>query len=632
MLYADLAAIYEKLEKTSKRLEKTYYISKLLEKTAVAELPRIILLIQGRVFPKWDERKIGVAGKLVIKAIAISTGISAEEVEKEWAKVGDLGLVAEAFVKRKKQITLMSQPLVVKKVSDNLVAISEAEGAGSVDRKVKLISELLTSAKPQEAKYVVRMVLEDLRVGVGEGALRDALLWAYLPKVKEIFYQCSCGELMPAIKKCLSCGKEIEIKKSEIKQKSTKANSIDDLKKLKSDVIVEAEDSRALYNLMSENVQEALDLSNDFGVVAQRLAELGLKGIENISLEPLTPVKVMLYQKAENMENAFERVGKPAAFEYKYDGFRLLLCKKGSEIKLFTRRLEDVTKQFPDVVKLVKEDISANEFILDSEIIGIDPKTKRWLPFQQISQRIKRKYDIEETVKKIPVVINVFDAIQVEGKSVLKEPFKNRRTILKKIIKEIPEKIQLAKQIITADLDEANRFYQEALSLGNEGIMGKNLEAPYKPGSRVGYGVKIKPIMETLDLAITGAEWGEGKRANWLSSYTIACQDEDGNIIEIGKVSTGFKEKSEEGTSFEQITEMLKPLIVKEKGKEVKVKPQVVVEVGYEEIQKSPTYESGYALRFPRFIKLRDDKPVDEISTIEEVEELFFNQRKNNKK
>jgi len=234
-------------------------------------------------------------------------------------------------------------------------------------------------------------------------------------------------------------------------------------------------------------------------------------------------------------------------------------------------------------------------------------------------------------VKKIPVVINVFDAIQIEGKSVLKEPFKKRRELLKKIIKEIPEKIQLAKQLITDDVKKANEFYQESLSLGNEGIMGKNLEAPYKPGSRVGYGVKIKPIMETLDLVITRAEWGEGKRAKWLSSFTVACQDEDGNIIEIGKVSTGLKEKSEEGTSFEQITEMLKPLILKEKGKEVKVKPQIVVEVAYEEIQKSPTYESGYALRFPRFIKLREDKPVDEISTIEEIEELFFGQRRKGK-
>ncbi|MEM3126845.1 MAG: ATP-dependent DNA ligase [Candidatus Woesearchaeota archaeon] len=628
MLYADLAAIYEKLEKTSKRLEKTYFIAKLLEKTTTTELSRILLLVQGRVFPKWDERKIGMAAKLVIKSISVATGISSEQIEKEWAKTGDLGLVAEAFIKKKKQVTLMTQPLVVKKVMDNLIAISEAEGVGSVDRKVKLLAELLSSAKPLEAKYVVRVVLEDLRVGVGEGALRDALVWAYLPKIKEIFYQCNCGELMPGVKKCLSCGNNIDIKKAKIKKKTIKADSIDEIKKLKQDVIIEAKDPRTLYNQMLETVQEALDLSNDFGIVAQKLAESGLKGIEDISLDPLTPIKVMLYQKAENIENAFERLGKPAAFEYKYDGFRLLLCKKGKEVKLFTRRLEDVTKQFPDVVKLVKEDIAANEFIFDSEVIGIDPKTKRWLPFQQISQRIKRKYNIEEMVQKIPVVVNVFDVIQVEGKSVLKEPFKKRREILKRLIKEIPQKIQLAKQLITNDPNKANAFYKEALSLGNEGIMGKNLDAPYKPGSRVGYGVKIKPIMETLDLAITGAEWGEGKRAKWLSSYTVACQDEDGNIVEIGKVSTGLKEKSEEGTSFEQMTEFLKPLIVSEKGKEVRLKPQIVIEVGYEEIQKSPTYKSGYALRFPRFIKLRDDKPVSEISTIEEIEELFFSQRK----
>ena len=157
--------------------------------------------------------------------------------------------------------------------------------------------------------------------------------------------------------------------------------------------------------------------------------------------------------------------------------------------------------------------------------------------------------------------------------------------------------------------------------------MAKKLDAPYKPGARVGYGVKIKPVMEALDLVIIEAEWGEGKRANWLSSFTVACQDEDGNLLEIGKVSTGLKEKREEGLSFEEMTELLKPLIKKEKGKTVTVKPKIIIEINYEEIQKSPTYTSGYALRFPRVIRLRDEKSIHDINTLSEIEELYFGQR-----
>ena len=326
------------------------------------------------------------------------------------------------------------------------------------------------------------------------------------------------------------------------------------------------------------------------------------------------------------IEDAFERVGKPCAFEYKYDGFRLQIHKNNNKIKLFTRRLEDVTPQFPDVVEVINDHIKANNFILDSEIIGIDPKTKKWLPFQSISQRIKRKYDIETIKKTVPVIVNLFDAIMLNDKNLLKIAFKDRRKALEKVTKQSKNKIELAAQLVTDGRKEAEDFYAEALKKGNEGVMVKNLEAPYKPGSRVGYGVKVKPVMETLDLVIVGAEWGEGKRSSWLSSFTIACQD-NGEFLEIGKVGTGIKEKSEEGTSFEELTKLLKPLIINEKGKSIFVKPKIIIEINYEKIQKSPTYSSGYALRFPRLVKLRIDKGLHDVSDIEFIEQLYFSQR-----
>ena len=578
MQYKKLVEVYEKLGSTSKRLKKTKLISGLLKNTKEQELERITLLLQGRIFHGWEEEKIGVASRLIIKAINVATGIPTVQIEKEWKKTGGLGKTAENLVKKKKQATLFSRELSVDKVHSNIKKLAKIEGTGSVDIKLKLIAELLTSASPLEAKYIVRTILEDLRVGIGEGTLRDAICWTYFPGVYD------------------------KVQKNDIKE------------------------TRGEYNKTLEIIQEALDLSNDFALVAITSKKKGLKGLEKISLTALSPLKVMLFQKAKNIEDAFDTVGKPAAFEYKYDGFRLQLHRDKDEIKLFTRRLDDVSSQFPDVMEVIKDHIKAKSFILDSEVIGIDPKSKKWLPFQNISQRIKRKYDIQTIKKTVPVMVNLFDAIMVNGKNLLKVDFKDRRKALEKITKESKNRLQLASQLVTDDRKKAEDFYAEALKKGNEGVMVKKLEAPYKPGSRVGYGVKVKPVMETLDLVIIGAEWGEGKRGKWLSSYRIACQ-EHGRLLEIGKVSTGMKEKPEEGTSFGEMTKLLKPLTTSESGKSVVVKPKIVIEVDYEEIQKSPTYSSGYALRFPRVVKLRPDKGVKDASEIDFIEQLYFSQR-----
>ena len=205
--------------------------------------------------------------------------------------------------------------------------------------------------------------------------------------------------------------------------------------------------------------------------------------------------------------------------------------------------------------------------------------------------------------------------------------FKKRRELLEKIVKEEKGKIVLSKMIITSSKKEVEDFFKKSLKEGNEGLMLKSLDAPYKPGARVGYMMKFKAIMDTLDLVIVKAEWGEGKRSSWLSSYTLACHN-DGEFLEVGKVSTGLKEKKEEGLSFGEMTKLLKPLILEEKGKEAVVKPKIILEVGYEEIQKSPTYASGFALRFPRIIGLRDDRKAEEASTLELIKRFYEGQKK----
>jgi len=575
MDYIQLVEVYQKLESTTKRLEKTFIISEFLKIIPEEELSHTVLLLQGLVFPNWDDRKIGIAARLVIKSINKATGINSEKVEKDWTKIGDLGDVAENLVKEKKQITLFSKSLTVKKVFDNIRKLSALEGEGTVDKKVGLIAELLTSAKPIEAKYIIRTLLEELRVGTASGTLRDAIVWAYFKEEAGVSYD--------------EKEKQIEV------------------------------DDREIYNKI------AYDMSNDFSLVAKS-AKKG--NLEDIELEVGVPIKVMLGPKEPDAKTALERVGTPAQAEFKYDGFRMNIHKNKDKIALFTRNLENVTKQFPDVVKFIKEHVKGESFILDSECVGYSPKTGKYLPFQNISQRIKRKYDIESMAKEFPVELNIFDCMYYNGENLLKEPFEKRRSLIEKIVKQETKKIVLSKSKIVKTPEEVSKFFKESLNAGNEGLMLKKLDAPYKPGARVGYMVKLKETEEPLDLVITEAEWGEGKRTKWFSSFTLACRDENGDFVEIGKVGTGIKEKTEGGVSFEELTELLKPLVLSQKGKVAKVKPRIVVEIAYEEIQKSPTYSSGYALRFPRVLRLREDRSPEDVADISYIEEYFLKQRK----
>lgn len=582
MQYSELVGVYERLEATTKRLEKTFILSEFLKKVPAEEMEQVLLLVQGKVFPDWDQRVIGMAARLLLKSLSLATGASVEKIESSWKESGDLGTVAFELTKSKSQATLFSQSLTVKKVFDNLQKLAGLEGAGTVDRKVQLVAELLTSAKPKEAKYVLRAILGELRVGLGEGTVRDSIVWAFFAEKCGIKYD--------------SATNEIEYDKEK-------------------------------YSEYSNLVQEAYDVANDFSIVA-KLARSGEAALQNVSLTPGKPVKVMLFQKAKDVADAFSIVGKPAAFEYKYDGFRMQIHKHNGKVSLFTRRLENVTEQFPDVVPRIAKNVKGNEFIIDAEVVGIDLKTRKYLPFQNISQRIKRKYDIDEMSRKFPVEVNVFDILFCDGKSLLKLPFIDRRKFLEGMVSNVPFEIKLAEELITDDVSAAENFYKASLEAGNEGAMAKNLQGIYKPGSRVGFGVKVKPTMDTLEVVIVGAEWGEGKRGKWLSSFIIAVRDPETNsFVELGRVGTGIKEKVEEGTSFEQLTELLLPLIIEEKGREVKVRPEVVIEVDYEEIQKSPTYSSGFALRFPRLVKLRSDRSSEDINTVDDVIALADAQR-----
>lgn len=577
-----MADVYGALEAVSGRLEKTFILSNFLK--SADELHKVVLLVQGRVFPAWDQRELGMSSKLVLKAISVATGAVSELIEAVWREKADLGSVAFELVGKKSQSTLFSQHLTVGKVFDNIQKIASLAGDGSVDRKVQLVAELLTSSSPREAKYIIRTVLGELRVGLGEGVLRDSIVWAFFSNNAGVSYDIAVNELL-------------------------------------------FEKSREDYEKYVSLVQSAIDVVNDFGEVALAAKKRGESGLRELSIAVGKPVKAMLFQKALGIADAFLTVGSPAAVEEKYDGFRLQIHKSDKKIVLFTRRLENVTAQFPDVANSVLLCVNSRECILDAEIVGVDAKTGRYLPFQDISQRIKRKYDISEMSSMFPVRVRVFDILFCDGINLINAPFIERRAVLKSIVNESKE-FGLAHQLVTSDISAAERFYKQSLASGNEGIMVKNLQGIYKPGSRVGFGVKVKPVMDTLEVVIVGAEWGEGKRGSWLSSFIIAVRDsKTGNFVEIGRVGTGIKEKPEEGVSFGQLTDLLRPLIMQEKAREVYVRPELVIEVDYEEIQRSPTYSSNFALRFPRFVRLREDRSANDISSTDDVQSLFDSQR-----
>ncbi len=638
MQYRVLVNVYGELEKTSKRLDKTFIISKLLKVTSKQDLQKVIYLLQGRVFPNWDERKLGMSSMLILKVIGSVTGVSKEKIEKQWKKEGDLGKVAEILMKTNKQTTLFkSKELTVEKVFDNLQKLASLTGEGTVANKVRLVAELLGNSTPTESKFIVKTVLGELRVGVAEGLIRDAIVWAYFPKVYGIFIQCQeCKEFIPRTPNCLSCKAEIPKKIPEFKNdKTLLIENIDEIKrkdldKIANNIIVSDEKtSREIYNYFIDKVQHAYDLLNDYGLVASNINEKGISHLEKANVEIGIPVNPMLAIRTENIDEGIESLGKPLLADIKLDGFRLQVHKMRDKFWFYTRRLENVLNQFKELVPIFKQNVKGDSYILDCEVVGYDQKAGKHLPFQNISQRIKRKYEIEKVSKEIPVEVNVFDILFYNGKSVMSKTQKERRELIEKIVHEIPRKIVLTKAIITDDEKKLEEFYEASLEAGNEGLILKSLNKEYTPGRYVGGWVKLKPVLENLDLAIVGADWGEGKRAKWLSSYYIACRDKE-ELLDVGKVSTGMKEKSKEGVTFKELTQKLKPLIISESGKYVKIKPSMVIEVSYEEIQKSPTYNSGFALRFPRVFRIRNERGVKDINTLEDVKRIYKSQKSKN--
>jgi DNA ligase-1 len=372
----------------------------------------------------------------------------------------------------------------------------------------------------------------------------------------------------------------------------------------------------AASGVESRIVRRALMLTGDLGEVAHIALTRGEHGLQRVRMTMFVPLKPMLASMSYDISAVIEEHDGSTAFEYKYDGARIQIHRRANEIRIFSRRLSDVTESLPDIVGLILDRIDTEDIILEGEVVAIGEGSKP-VPFQDLMRRFTRVHDVDAMASKIPLRLHVFDILYLDGRLLIDEAYKERWRVMERVC---PHEL-LAKRIITEETAEAEAFMEEAIKAGHEGLMAKKLDSKYTPGVRGKKWFKIKPA-ETLDLVIIAADWGYGRRSGWLSNYHLAARDGDEYRM-IGKTFKGLTDDE-----FKLMTERLQSLKVQETPGTVHVKPEMVVEVSFNEIQKSPHYKSGYALRFARITEIREDKAQEDADTLERVETLYEGQFK----
>lgn len=552
--FLQFAKLCQQIEAVSGSLEKTAMLASFLTELDEEELGIIPTFVMGSPFPASSPMLLGVGPSTLYEALSKATGCSLAKINERLRKTGDVGAVAAETVGKRLQPTFATfmghNQLSISDVHKRFLDIARASGKKSQGAKMKNLQYIFSESSSIEAQYIARMALEDMRIGVGEGVVRDAVAKA--------------------------------------------------------------------FDRTPEDVERAYCLTNDLGLVAQKAKEDRLL---DLSIKVGRPIKMMLAQLGSGIESSLSDIGSAAAAEWKFDGSRVQIHGDGDDIQIYSRRLENVTKSLPEIVQAIKDHVHAESFILDGEAVAIG-KDGRPLPFQEILKRFRRKYKVERLAAQIPLGIYLFDLVYMNGEDLIDLPLKDRRSLLEKAV----DSTIVAEQTLTQDPKEIEQIYNEALKVGHEGLMLKNPSSPYLPGKRGKNWLKIKPVMETLDLVVIGARWGEGRRAKLFGTYRLACRDPyTGNLVDVGWVATGITDEM-----LADLTEMFSDFVITTEGMEMEFKPKVVFEVAYEEIQKSSNYSSGYALRFPRLVGVREDKSLDDADTSERLESLYLSQRGRN--
>ena len=582
MEFSIISELFEMMEKTTKRIELTNILVELLKKTPKKIIPNVVYLLQGIIRPNFEGVELGIAEKLAIRAISKSAGLPIKKIEDDYRDGGDLGLTASNILKIKTQTTFTAEKITVERVYETLFKIAKLEGKGSQDLKMKYISSLLNDATPLEAKFVIKILLGTLRLGIAENTVMDALAIAFTGK---------------------------------------KENRV--------------------------QIENAYNVSSDLGKVSLIVATDGIDEIKKFKISLFSPIRPMLADRVQSEKDVIKKMPEQFVAEYKLDGERVQIHKQSDKIVLFSRRLENITQYYPDIVERIGKTLNVNEGVFEAEIVPINENTGEFLPFQELMHR-RRKYKLDKAVSQYPITVNFFDVLYYDKKDCLNLEYSERRKILEQIVHE-DNFSKLVPMLFVKNENEVEDFLENSINAGCEGLMLKAPNAPYRAGMRGSNWLKLKreyrnELGDSLDLIVIGAYFGRGRRTGLYGTLLLATYNpENDNLPSICKVGTGFTDES-----LDQLYQILSnkvtlkknPRIVSEMEADIWFEPELVLEIVASEITLSPIHKtgldlirksSGFALRFPKFTgKIRYEKAAEDASTGEEVFALYKRQSKIN--
>ncbi len=547
MLFKHFTKACEEIQSTSKRLKKIEILTRLFKEAGEKEIGPLTRLLLGKIVEK-GETKVGVSGGIIWNTLKKTFEFEKETVVKAKKKAEDFGSLVRAIMEeaslRKKQLELMQEELTVSSVYNQLRKLILLSGQGSRIKKENLLGSMLLRCSPLEAKYMVNILIGDLRIGVYEGLIEQALSSA--------------------------------------------------------------------FKLSEENVRRAHMLSGSLPLVAEKAKKEGRKGVLGLGLTLFKPIKPMLAINVDRIEEVFKIIKGKVIFEFKLDGARVQVHKKNGEVRVFSRRLSDLTQSLKNISNYVKENYEAKSFILEGEVIALDEKGNM-ASFTDLMRRFRRIREDIKTHKKVTLKLVPFDLLYLNGEALIDTPLLERREKLVDLVGE-----DAIGSLLTDQVDDAKKYFEESVSLNNEGLMAKNPKSKYMVGVRGKNWLKIKRY-KTVDLVIVAGQWGYGRRKGWISDYFLAARNSETNELEIvGKTFKGLTDEE-----FNWITGKLLSEKLYEREGIVYVKPTIVVEVAFDEVQESNLYPSGVALRFARIKKIRMDKTPEEIDTVNLLKKLI---------
>lgn len=580
-MFLDVVASFDRMSETRSRLELTSILSELF-RSAGSDIKNLVYLMQGKLAPDYAGIELGLADNMIMDAISRITGENVEKIKDLYATTGDLGTTAGEMLVTKPQTTLFNEELTVERVHSSLMSISKLKGSGSSASKTRILMDLLLSSTSKEARYLVRIALGKIRLGVSDATILSGLCQAFAPDQD------------------------------------------------------------------TDTIELGYNFHPDLGEIAVLLQEGHVDKVISMGPTPFIPARVMLAERLPEISGIIEKMEGPAAFEYKYDGLRSQIHILDGNVVIYSRSSENTTESFPDIVDAVRKTFDCKSCILDGEAVPYNPETGELYPFQMVSLRRGRIYEMEKARKDIPVTVFLFDILYLNGRALNNLPYSERRAILESAFKP-NESLRLASRIISSNTKQIADFMDQAISDGCEGLVAKKIagDSIYRAGARGWLWIKLKKdyqseFSDSLDLVVIGAFHGHGRRKGTFGALLMATYNKEDDTFEsICKLGTGFSDDL-----LMKLPEILSDLkqsekparVVSDMIPDVWIYPGKVMEIIGAEITISPVHRcaynvvkenSGLAVRFPRFTgKFRDDKTPETATSTAEVIELFRNQKK----